>query len=346
MYRRKALALRPVRRSFNEVGSFSDLSSDLSGVAQAKSEALQGRRMEGGFTLVELLVVIAIIALLMAIMLPALNRAREQGKRIVCLNNLKQLTLGWMNYATANNERLVNGAAATYPAPPGVVCPAGLGCPAGTTCAATLPVSGDWYTMHRNELPWLGYGVISAAGGYAPADICCQRCAMQTGALWKYTQNEKIYRCPTGEKNALITYPLVDSMNGKYKWNMNTGFADNSATVMMKTINQIKGVSMRIVFIDEGTLSPDSYAVYTGSPNWFDPPMARHGNGTDVSYADGHAGRIMWKASETLKAAKENIYNYKPTTCPGKEDLYKVQVGCWGKLLYAPDPACKYAPAE
>ncbi|MGD1043189.1 MAG: type II secretion system protein, partial [Sedimentisphaerales bacterium] len=74
-----------------------------------KAHALRSFSKEG-FTLVELLVVIAIIALLMAVLLPALNRAREQGKRIVCLNNLKQLTLGWMNYATANNEKLVNGA--------------------------------------------------------------------------------------------------------------------------------------------------------------------------------------------------------------------------------------------
>ncbi len=44
-----------------------------------------------GFTLIELLVVIAIIAILMAILMPALHRAREQGKRAVCLGNLKQM---------------------------------------------------------------------------------------------------------------------------------------------------------------------------------------------------------------------------------------------------------------
>ncbi len=62
-----------------------------------------------GFTLIELLVVIAIIALLMAILIPALNRAREQGKRTACLYNLKGLGLAWIMYADDNDGRLVRG---------------------------------------------------------------------------------------------------------------------------------------------------------------------------------------------------------------------------------------------
>jgi len=62
-----------------------------------------------GFTLIELLVVIAIIALLMAILMPVLKTAREQGKRIVCIGNLKQLTLAWIMYADDNDGKIVNG---------------------------------------------------------------------------------------------------------------------------------------------------------------------------------------------------------------------------------------------
>lgn len=66
-------------------------------------------RERKAFTLVELLVVIAIIALLMALLMPVLNRAREAGIRALCLNHLHQLTLAWILYADDNDDALVDG---------------------------------------------------------------------------------------------------------------------------------------------------------------------------------------------------------------------------------------------
>jgi len=349
MYRQKALALR----------SASDLSS----------EALKGRRMEEGFTLVELLVVIAIIALLMAILLPALNRAREQGKRIVCLSNLKQLTLAWMNYATANNEKLVNGA----PIGPADDPPASFGCPATMAMAGTdgktkassvtssgvppgnqwTPVSGvpGYYYIHKNELQWIGpsYAFTSSTTWLDTVcqTECLQRVAIQTGALWKYAQNEKVYHCPVGDKGFLASYVIMDSMNGKTVYSVPPAF---SAGLLIKTMGQIKRASSKMVFIDEGHPSPDSYAVYYDNPWWFDLPMIRHGNGTDVSYSDGHAGRIMWKGAETIACGKLtgstwNQATCTPITCEGKDDLYKIQMGCWGRSPLVAG-TCKLTPAD
>jgi prepilin-type N-terminal cleavage/methylation domain-containing protein/prepilin-type processing-associated H-X9-DG protein len=273
-----------------------------------------------GFTLIELLVVIAIIAILMAILMPALNRAREQGKRASCLSNLKQLQLGWIAYAGDNDDKIVNGEAYN-----------------GAAGTCPVPTSG----IHNRERWWTGADCASdyMQGGKLLKEV--QLTAIRLGALFPFVPAEKLYACPTGVRGEMRTYSIVDSMNGLARAGTNSG---NTGIKVGKTVLWVKkttdvaqpGPADRMVFLDEGRVTPDSYATNYNVGRWWDPPHVRHADGTNVSFVDGHSDYWKWDAKETLENGKQAnpTHGRTPQTAEGMADLQKIQKAIWGRLGY------------
>ena len=270
--------------------------------------------------------VFSIVALLLLANLAAIGTAgRERAKRAVCLSNLRQLTQAWRQFANDHNGQLVNGAA-------------------GIDRASQGQVDKPWVGQAWSD-NWNNPNVV-----YTRFTEQQKKWAIREGTLWPWIGDERVYRCPAGRPHEFVNYSIVDAMNGLHRtgtyvfrggYTRDVGVRVGKTTLWIKNINEIETPppAERMVFIDEGALTPDSFGVHYMYGPWWDDPPGRHNDGVTVSWADGHASYIKWKAAETIEHARQyqDYYGgggFMPQTAEGIKDLDDFRRAVWGWLGY------------
>jgi prepilin-type N-terminal cleavage/methylation domain-containing protein/prepilin-type processing-associated H-X9-DG protein len=259
----------------------------------------QSRR---AFTLIELLVVIAIIALLMAIIIPALRYAKLQAQSIVCLANLNGLGKAWVLYAQDNNDRTVG----TWNGSPTDPEYAWVGNPKDIN---DNPISGENATA-EDEMRGL-----------------------QDGLLYRYLETPEIFHCPADKRYLAPPTTVSGTGDGGYRSYSLTGGAGPCSPEEINwqgfephlKITRFRSSGDKYIIVEEADgrgINSGSWIIMPQSPDtWVDPIAIWHMNRSTLAFADGHGERHVWVNDSTIEMAEDQTTWMDPPDEESGEDL-------------------------